>query len=519
MGASAKSAVESPRPNILFCIADDATFYHFSAAGCGWTHTPNFDRLAEGGILMENCYTPNAKSAPSRACVLTGRNSWQLGAAGNHLNQFPADVKVFTEVLSENGYSVAFTGKGCAPCDPGEINGVKRQLTGVPYNKYSKDKPTTMISRVDYARNLDDYFAQKSDDKPFFFWFGSNEPHRKYEYMTGINVGGKSIDMIDEVPPFWPDTDSVRIDMLDYSLEIEEFDKQLGEVYDVLEKYGQEENTIIIITADNGMPFPRCKANNYEYATHMPFVVYWKGGLVNPGRRIEEYVSFIDIAPTVLDYAGIEWAESGMGSTPGTSLRAIIEDNVSKKEAKQRSFLLFGRERDDSGRPNNGSYPIRAILRDGIFYLWNCEPDRMPAGEGLTGYSDVDGSPTKSFILNQNRAGDSSFYDLSFALRPEEEMFSLADDPYCVNNLANDPDYQKIRQKLRAEMIAKLKEQRDPRMFGEGEIYDNYPFMRESSWNIYERVVDGSLAEPWNQTGWIQPTDYEQYEEFLKRNK
>ena len=107
------------RPNILFCIADDAAWLHFGAYGCGWVSTPIFDSVAARGILFENCYTPNAKSAPSRASLLTGRYSWQLGEAGNHICHFPEDIKVFTEALEEAGYDVAFTGKGWAPGNPG----------------------------------------------------------------------------------------------------------------------------------------------------------------------------------------------------------------------------------------------------------------------------------------------------------------------------------------------------------------------------------------------------------------
>ena len=117
------------RPNILFCIADDASFHHFSNSGCNWVSTPNFDRIANDGICFGRCYTPNAKSAPSRAILLTGRYSWQLKEAGNHICNFPADIKVFTEVLSESGYDVACTGKGWGPGNPGIADGKPRRFT------------------------------------------------------------------------------------------------------------------------------------------------------------------------------------------------------------------------------------------------------------------------------------------------------------------------------------------------------------------------------------------------------
>ena len=252
------------RPNILFCIADDASFQHFSKAGCSWVSTPNFDRVADEGIFFSRCYTPNGKSAPSRAILLTGLYSWQLGEAGNHICNFPPDIKVFTEVLSEAGYDVAFTGKGWAPGNPGSINGTPRQLTGTPYQEAKLVSPTSKINKCDYAENFKAFLDENDGESPWFFWFGSREPHRAYEYGTGKSLGGRSIEEIDEVPAFWPDNDIVRNDMLDYGYEIEYFDAQIGKMLEELESRGILDNTLVVVTSDNGMPFPRCKANDYE---------------------------------------------------------------------------------------------------------------------------------------------------------------------------------------------------------------------------------------------------------------
>src|SRR4051812_26205561 len=107
------SAEKALRPNILFAIADDMG--HASAYGTPWIHTPNFDRLAERGVLFLNAYTPNAKCSPSRASILTGRNPWQNEDAANHWPSYPAKLKSWMESLGDAGYTIGFTGKGWGP--------------------------------------------------------------------------------------------------------------------------------------------------------------------------------------------------------------------------------------------------------------------------------------------------------------------------------------------------------------------------------------------------------------------
>jgi hypothetical protein len=105
----------SNRPNILFVLADDWGCGDAGAYGRTWIRTPAFDRVAHEGLLFENAFTPNAKCAPSRACLLTGRNSCQLKEAGNHGGFFPLEVTTYPEALEKNGYFVGMTSKGWAP--------------------------------------------------------------------------------------------------------------------------------------------------------------------------------------------------------------------------------------------------------------------------------------------------------------------------------------------------------------------------------------------------------------------
>jgi len=190
---------------------------------------------------------------------------------------------------------------------------------------------------------------------------------------------------------FWPDNDTVRNDMLDYAFEIEYFDAQLVKMLEMLEENGELPNTIVIVTGDNGMPFPRIKGQSYEYSNHLPMAIMWGKGIKNPGRTIDDFVNFIDIAPTLLETAGISESESGMQVIEGKSLTDIFKSKKSGIIDPNRDHILIGKERHDVGRPDDQGYPIRGIIKDGYLYIRNFKTERWPSGNPETGYLNCDG--------------------------------------------------------------------------------------------------------------------------------
>ena len=496
---------EHRRPNILFCILDDASYPHMGAYGTDWVKTPAFDRIASEGILFNNAYTPNAKCAPSRACVLTGRNSWELDQIGVHTAIWPAKryVTVF-EALRNNGYFVGWTGKGWGP---GIIeNGAERLLTGQEYNEIRLKPPTNKISDKHYSANFQKFLDDNTDHHPWAFWFGPHEPHRAYAYGSGAKLAGKQTTDLDRVPEFWPDNEIVRNDMLDYAFEIEYADQHLAAILKTLEERGQLENTLIVFTADNGMPFPRSKGLEYEISNHMPLAIMWKAGIKNPGRAEDAFVSFVDFAPTFLKAGGVDWESSGMAKTSGKDLMEIFADGYRKQD---RSYIILGQERHDYGRPGNQGYPIRSIIKDGFLYLHNFKPELWPVGDPETGYLNTDGSPTKTFILNLRRDGiDSRFWQMNFGKQPREQLFHIAVDPDCLVNLAEKEAYRGLKKTLKDKLFSDLARQRDPRVVGpNGDVFDTYPWDRPGSYNFYERFMAGEIQT--YQTGWVNPSDYE----------
>jgi arylsulfatase A-like enzyme len=501
--AGVTASAAPSRPNILFAIADDWGL-HAGAYGTRWVKTPAFDRIAREGLLFMNAYTPMAKCAPSRACILTGRHLWQNEEAGNHLAVFPPKLKSWPEVLMEQGWHMGVTGKGWAPGIAHDTNGKPRLITGRPFNQRQAPPPTRAISHNDYAANFKDFLEAAPQDTPWCFWYGATEPHRGYEFQSGVNQAGKQLSDIDRVPAYWPDHETVRHDLLDYAFEVEHVDDHLGRMIAELDRRGLLERTLIIVTSDHGMPFPRVKGYAYHDANHVPLAVRWGAGIRNPGRRVEDFVDFTDLAPTMLEVAGIVEVSSGMWPITGKSWQPIFESERSGRIVPARDHVLIGKERTDVGRPHNWGYPIRGIVTATHLYLRNYEPARWPAGNPETGYLDTDGSPTKSLILERGRRDRADkFWQLNFGLRPAEELYDLRSDADCVRNLAPDPAQAERAAALRERMETALKAQGDPRMFGHGRIFDEYKPTQGDG--FYEKFLRGERPT----AGWVNETDFE----------
>ncbi len=504
--AGMASAQTASRPNILFCIADDASYPYMGAYGCSWVKTPAFDRVARDGLLFTRAYTPNAKCAPSRACILTGRNSWQLKEACNHIPFFPPEFKTYPETLAEHGYFVGMTAKGWAPGVAHDAAGRPRQMAGRPFNRRQLKPPTSGIAPHDYSGNFAEFLQAVPPDTPWCFWYGGLEPHRDYEYGSGVAKGQKSTDQIDRVPGIWPDNEVIRNDLLDYAFEVEYFDQHLCRMLELLEEHQLLANTLVIVTADNGMPFPRVKGQEYEMSNHLPLAVMWPQEIKNPGRTIDDYVSFIDFAPTFVELAGVAWSDTGMQPAAGRSLVEIFIREKSGQVCPERDHVLIGKERHDIGRPHDQGYPIRGIVKNDMLYLRNYEPSRWPAGNPETGYLNCDGSPTKTQILTMRREGVSQqYWQWSFGKRVEEELYDVRKDPECLTNLSDQPAFRAQQTALREQLLAELRQQQDPRVLGQGHLFEAYPYASEAQRGFYERFLKGEQLL----TGWINPTDFE----------
>lgn len=441
------------QPNILFVIADDWSYGHASIYGDKVIKTPNFDRVAREGTLFDNAYCASPSCAPSRAAILTGQFPHSLQQGANLWGVLNKEYPNYTRILESQNYYVGLTRKGYGPGN--FIAG------GYDFNPAGK-------SYTDFAT----FFSKAPKDKPFCFWFGSADPHREYESGSGEKSGMQPGKV--QVPAWLPDFPIVRSDMLDYYFEVQHLDRELGEMLKILEDAGQLDNTIVVVTSDNGMPFPRAKATLYDSGVRMPLAIRW-GSKIKPGQRIKEFVSLIDLAPTFLEAAG----QKVPLQMTGKSLMPLLQG---KKIAEDRSKVYFERERHANVRKGELGYPSRAIRTHNFLYIENNFPERWPAGDpefyhSVGPYGDIDMSPSKTFILeHKSEKTIAPFFRRGFEKRPANELYDLKSDPNQLNNVAASARYMQVLKTLRADLNRWQVQTGDPRAINKEVLFDKYPY-------------------------------------------
>lgn len=463
------------RPNILFCISDDQTWLHTSIGGDPVIRTPHFDRVACEGILFTNSFTACPSCAPSRASILTGQNFWRLEEAGLLFGRLNKKFPRYTQLLGGVGYVVGATGKGYVPANQSFDNTPKNPC-GAKWNKPTAKKPPKGVANIDYAGGFADFMQARDESKPFCFWYGGYEPHRAYGYGNGAKSGMSPEEAA--VPPFLPDDERVRNDVCDYLFEIQWFDRHLGRMLKTLEDAGELDNTIVVVTSDNGMPFPRAKATAYNYGVHMPLAIRWAKGISKPGRVIDDFVNHIDFAPTFLEAAGLK----PLPEMTGKSLMNLFKSEKSGLVDPTRTMTVTGLERHVWARPDGKTYPRRVIHTADFTYIRNYEPDRWPMGgpdfvaSHQGAYGDIDGGPTKSYMMEHKDNKDArDLFAKSFGKLGDEELYAMKSDPAQMNNLADDPRYARVKARLKKQMEDYQKATADPRVYGESP-WDDYPF-------------------------------------------
>jgi arylsulfatase A-like enzyme len=460
------------RPNIVMLFAED--WNYGTIPDDPVLETPAFDDLAADGVAFSRAFCSAPSCTPSRGSILSGQDFWRNGRAAQLYGPYPSDTPSYPDLLSrEADYRIGHTGKGYGP---GPGNGA----AGPGYG------------------SLNEFLDGSSDDTPFCFWVGPSAAHRDFP--------SPDIDPAEvTVPPYLPDTDAVREDLAAYYADVTNIDDRIAAVRQTLADAGELENTMFVVTSDHGFAFPRAKTQLYDAGTRVPFVVHWPAA-INGGRESEAFVNLTDVAPTFLRAAGIEVPEEMTGKP--------LLDTLLNPESASRSVdaVFTGMERHVPGQEEGScgeGYPMRAIRTDEYLYIRNFIPDHWPHGSPdyqATCRSDAwlanadNGLAKYSMYANRDRddiAGNdrghtiADLYDLSFAKRPADELYVLADDPHQLNNVAaENPD---VVEELRGRLMDELEATGDPRV-----TEDDPPF--------YDFQYTGGAP------GWVGQATIDQYE-------
>lgn len=461
------------RPNIVLVIADD---WGWSGAQCidaSNAVMPNFARMKREGVNFTNAFAPAPSCTASRGAVLSGQWPWRLREGANLQGSLPTDIPLYTELLESAGYYVGSMRKGWAP---GSL-----EAAGRTQNPAGKS----------YA-SFDVFLDARPKDAAFCFWLGANDPHRPFEKGAGA-ASGIDLHSVD-VPPYLPDSPEVRSDIADYRHGLERLDRDLGDLLARLERHGELDNTLLVLTGDNGWAFPRAKATLFHAGWHVPLTMMWKGK-IQGNRESRSLVSLIDLAATFLDAAGM---------TPPPQMNSLSLMPVLRgARMSHRHFVLGATERHMDGRTQPGQgYPARALRTDKHLFIHNFRPDRWPAGDPERGavdaarieedvwaaYADIDKGPTKAEIVTKPELR--KYRELATGKRPQRMLFDPAHDPFDLQNLAGDHRHAKLVEKLEALLFTELEATGDPRVNDPGgDVFDSYlpnasgAFARPADWS------------------------------------
>lgn len=412
------------KPNIIVFIADDAS-PDFGCYGNKYVKTPNIDKLAAKGVQFNNAFVSSPQSSPSRISMMTGQYAHTLGVEDLHT---PIDDKtrMIPSYLKEAGYYTGCLLKthwgdyGTKQFDFSFVN--KKDLY------YESYMTSTNKFFLQYQKFLD-----QACNKPFFMWVGFIDPHRPYKEPQTKNVHQP-----DQVflPPTFVDGPGSREDLVDYYDEIHRLDQHVGFMLAELERRGVIDNTVVIFLSDNGMPFQRAKGFLYDSGTRIPLIVSWPGQTKEGAKHNNGFVSGVDMAPTILDIAGIPAPEYMYGK----SFLPLITDPASRGRA-----AIFT-ERNWHDTEEYG----RSIRTEKYKLIYNGIPNTTAANTG-----DMRLSPAWYELLAAKREGKLKPEQSQLFLfpRPTIELYDLESDPYELNNLAGRAEYLETAMTLMKQLI------------------------------------------------------------------
>jgi N-sulfoglucosamine sulfohydrolase len=435
----ARLEAQAPPRNVVLLIADDLGL-DLGCYGNTAIRTPNLDRLAKRGVRFAKAYATVSSCSPSRASVYTGLYTHQNGQYGlqhpPHSQQSHAWVMSLPRLLRMAGYYTGIIGK--IHVGPQTVYNWDAEIT--------KGTGRNVAAIAQRARE----FISDAGKRPFFLVVGYIDPHRAKVGFDNDKFAKDPTEVRYDphkviVPPHLPDNPEVRRDLAEYYQSATRLDRGVGLFLKMLEETGQLDNTLIIFISDNGIPFPGAKTTLYEAGVHLPMII--AGPMVPEGRTNQALVSFIDIAPTVLDWCKAKGPSSY--KLPGKSLLPILNDDQPKGWD-----AVFG---SHQMHEITMAYPMRSITTRTHKYIAN-----LDHAKEFPFASDLWGSPSWQSVRSADLKMLGQRSVANFLHRPKEELFDLASDPHEMKNVAADPANAAVLTELRRRLRAWQEETNDP---------------------------------------------------------
>ena len=399
--AAVAQSTDETRPNIIVFVGDDLGWRDLGAYGNRFIRTPNIDRLARSGLRVERAFGTSPQCSPSRISMLTGEYPHATGTEDLH-TPLPGSERIMPSLLQGRGY---FTGH-MAKTHYGP--NAERQFQW--YSAVIADSVSA--------------FLDAAGTRPFFLWAGFHEPHRPYR---GASANPHSPARV-VVPPYLADTPETRSDLALYYDAIARMDEEIGRTLAELDRRELRDNTVIVVLSDNGAPFPREKGTLYDAGTRTPLIFSWPKVVRASSVYQGGLVSTIDLAPTILELAGVSLPTS----LQGRSFRAMLSDPSSFAGRTH----VFG-ERNwhdcDEHQRSVRTSRLKLIRTDAYTELPLCTA------------ADIGGSPSFQALRARARAGrlTPAQRRLFEGPRARLELYDLAMDPWELRNVADDPRYAK----------------------------------------------------------------------------
>jgi N-sulfoglucosamine sulfohydrolase len=426
-------SAEPARHNVLLLIADDLG----NDCGCYGNDrikTPNIDALAHNGVRFTHGFAAVSSCSPSRACLYTGLHTHSSGQYGlqhgeHHFQTFD-NVKSLPRLLNDAGWSTGIIGKihvGPQTVYPWGVQ-ITKDLGGNRSVKVMADKAKQ--------------FFQDAGDKPFFLVMGYSDPHRSaHGFGNEVSYPGVTETHYDPkdvlLPYFISDQEDARKDVADYYQSASRMDEGVGMVLDALRQTKKDDSTLIIFLSDNGVPWPGAKTTLYDAGLRLPLIVsspeQRKHGLVNHAM-----VSWADVAPTILDWAGVQ-PPAAQAAMMGRSFLTILEE----EDPKGWDVVYASHQCHEVTM----YYPMRMIRTRTHQYILNLAHElEYPCAQ------DLYDSLTWQGILKRGdkRIGERSLD--AYLHRPREELYDLEKDPHELHNVADDPKYAEVLADLRGRL-------------------------------------------------------------------